>query len=108
MHPASLRRSSLANDEVRGARLDAAPSDTPAHAYWFGEDQARYLVTVATADAAAVIAKVQATGVPAHRIGTTGGTAVAISGERAMPVAALASGFEGWFPAYMAGDSARA
>ena len=30
-----------------GAALDAAPDDMPAHAYWFGEDQARYLVTVA-------------------------------------------------------------
>ena len=29
-----------------GANLDAAPEDTPAHAFWFGEDQARYLVTV--------------------------------------------------------------
>jgi phosphoribosylformylglycinamidine synthase len=26
-----------------GAMLDAAPSDIPAHAHWFGEDQARYL-----------------------------------------------------------------
>ena len=26
-----------------GAALDDAPDDIPAHAYWFGEDQARYL-----------------------------------------------------------------
>ena len=38
-----------------GAGLEAAPSDTPAHAYWFGEDQARYLVTVPADDAEAVI-----------------------------------------------------
>jgi phosphoribosylformylglycinamidine synthase len=86
-----------------GARLDAAPSDTPAHAYWFGEDQARYLVTVAAADATAVIAKVQAAGVPVQRIGATGGDAIAISGERAVTVVALAARFEGWLPAYMAG-----
>ena len=41
-------------------------------------------------------------------IGTTGGDAIAISGQRAVPVTALAARFEGWFPAYMAGDSARA
>jgi phosphoribosylformylglycinamidine synthase len=89
-----------------GARLDAAPSDTPAHAYWFGEDQARYLVTVAAADAEAVIASVQAASVPVHRIGTTGGNAIAIAGERAMTVAALVKCFEGWLPAYMAGAAA--
>jgi phosphoribosylformylglycinamidine synthase len=86
-----------------GASLDTAPSDTLAHAYWFGEDQARYLVTVAAADATAVIARVQAASVPVHRIGTTGGDIIAISGERAITVAALVSRFEGWFPAYMAG-----
>ena len=32
-----------------GATLDAAPDDIPAHAFWFGEDQARYLVTVPAA-----------------------------------------------------------
>ena len=32
-----------------GATLDAAPDDTPAHAFWFGEDQARYVVTVPAA-----------------------------------------------------------
>ena len=51
----------------------------------------------------AVIAKVQAAGVRVHRIGTTGGNVIAIAGERAMTVAALAARFEGWFPTYMAG-----
>src|SRR6185503_4963838 len=37
-----------------GADLDAAPEDTPAHAFWFGEDQARYLVTVPADRAEAV------------------------------------------------------
>ena len=37
-----------------GATLDAAPEDTPAHAFWFGEDQARYLVTVPADRAEAV------------------------------------------------------
>ena len=35
-----------------GATLDDAPDDIPAHAYWFGEDQARYLVTVPAAKVA--------------------------------------------------------
>ena len=38
-----------------GAVLDAAPEDTPPHAFWFGEDQARYLVTVPADRADAVM-----------------------------------------------------
>ena len=29
-----------------GARLDAPPPALPPHAFWFGEDQGRYVVTV--------------------------------------------------------------
>jgi phosphoribosylformylglycinamidine synthase len=38
-----------------GANLDAPPEDIPAHAFWFGEDQARYLVTVPADRADAVM-----------------------------------------------------
>jgi phosphoribosylformylglycinamidine synthase len=41
--------------------------------------------------------------VPCIRIGTTGGDAIAISGEAAVSVAALKAGFERWLPAYMNG-----
>src|SRR6476619_4526367 len=54
-----------------GAALDAVPEDTPAHAFWFGEDQARYVVTVPTAREAEVIKRVAAASVPVHRIGVT-------------------------------------
>ena len=37
-----------------GARLLAAPDTTVPHAYWFGEDQARYIVTVAAEQAGLV------------------------------------------------------
>jgi phosphoribosylformylglycinamidine synthase len=89
-----------------GARLDAAPEDVAAHAYWFGEDQARYLVTVPAAQAEALIAKARDASVLATRIGTVGGDAVAIAGERAVAVAKLRDGFEGWLPGYMSGEVA--
>src|SRR5262249_6419365 len=53
-----------------GANLDAAPEDTEAHAHWFGEDQARYVVTVPAGRADALMKRVQDVGVPVHRIGT--------------------------------------
>jgi phosphoribosylformylglycinamidine synthase II len=86
-----------------GARLDAAPHDIAAHAFWFGEDQARYIVTVRPSDAEAVIGRVQAANVPAQRLGTTGGETIALPGERPILIRALAERFEGWLPTYMAG-----
>ncbi|HVZ50958.1 MAG TPA: phosphoribosylformylglycinamidine synthase subunit PurL [Pseudolabrys sp.] len=87
-----------------GATLTAAPTDIPAHAHWFGEDQARYLVTVPAAQAEAVFARAGAASVPVWRIGVTGGDALAIEGERPVTIAALRERFEGWLPAYMAGN----
>jgi len=75
------------------------------HAYWFGEDQARYIVTVPAAEAGLVLAKMKGAGVPCARIGITGGDSIAIAGETPVSVASLKAGFEGWFPAYMSGKA---
>ncbi len=88
-----------------GAQLLAAPSSIVPHAYWFGEDQARYIVTVSAADAGLVLAKMKGAGVPCVRIGTTGGDAIAVAGETAVSVDALKSAFERWLPAYMSGKA---
>lgn len=86
-----------------GATLTAGPDDTPAHAYWFGEDQARYIVTVPAASASQVIERARDAGVLAERIGVTGGDALGLPGERPLAVADLNRRFEGWLPGYMAG-----
>src|SRR5438552_5576930 len=86
-----------------GAQLLAAPGSIVPHAHWFGEDQARYIVTVPAADAGRVLAKMKGADVPCARIGTTGGDAIAIADETPVSVASLKAGFEGWFPAYMEG-----
>jgi len=89
-----------------GARLDAAPDDIPAHAYWFGEDQARYLVTVPAAKAQAVLDRARAASIPVWSIGTTGSDTLTLAGERPMLVTMLREHSEGWLPAYMAGSAA--
>ncbi len=86
-----------------GARLDAGPESLVPHAWWFGEDQARYIVTVPADQADAVLIKAHAVGVPCARIGTTGGAAIAIADEAPVTVATLAQAHENWLPAYMAG-----
>jgi phosphoribosylformylglycinamidine synthase len=89
-----------------GAQLTAGPDDVPAHAYWFGEDQARYVVTVPAAQAAALLARARDASILATQIGTTGGDSLAVAGERAVSVARLRDRFEGWLPDYMAGEVA--
>jgi phosphoribosylformylglycinamidine synthase len=88
-----------------GATIEALPAG-PAHALLFGEDQARYLVTVPAASAEAVRAEIAAAGVPVTVLGRTGGAMLALAGETPVAVSELKSAHETWLPAYMAGKAA--
>ena len=78
-----------------------SPSELPTHAFWFGEDQARYVVTARNIEP--IMERAKAAGVPLTRLGATGGAVVSISGEQPLRVADLKQRFETWLPAYMAG-----
>ncbi|WP_304190716.1 AIR synthase-related protein, partial [Phenylobacterium aquaticum] len=65
----------------------------------FGEDQARYLVAVDSADA--VLAAAKAAGVPAAVIGVAGGEDLAVEGLFTLPLSQLRTAHEGWMPGYM-------
>jgi phosphoribosylformylglycinamidine synthase len=77
-----------------------APSGTPAHAFWFGEDQGRYVLT--TNDPKAVTARLGAAGVAVRQLGTTGGDSLTVEGTDAISTAELRRINEAWLPAYMA------
>src|SRR5262249_7100788 len=51
--------------------IGATLAPTADHAFWFGEDQARYIVTVAAARAAEIAARASAAGVPIARLPPT-------------------------------------
>jgi len=85
-----------------GAVLEA-PAGMAAYAFWFGEDQARYVVTARNSEPIAQRAK--EAGVPFMRLGATGGRVLAVAGERPLPVEDLKSSFETWLPTYMAGKA---
>jgi phosphoribosylformylglycinamidine synthase II len=87
-----------------GADLEAPPPEVPAHAFFFGEDQARYVVTIPWDELLLVTAKLRTARVPMRVIGTTGGDMLTIAGERALAVRTLSERFESWLPAYMAGE----
>jgi phosphoribosylformylglycinamidine synthase II len=86
-----------------GATLDAAPAGLPAHAFWFGEDQARYVVTAPALALPAIEAAARDAGIPALRLGLTGGEHLTLPGERPISVADLKKRHESWLPDYMAG-----
>ena len=84
-----------------GATLDGFDPAVPAHAFAFGEDQARYVVTATDPDA--LLAAAAAAGVPARRLGATGGDALTLPMARPISVASLGERHAAWLPDYMAG-----
>jgi phosphoribosylformylglycinamidine synthase len=86
-----------------GAVLVEPQPEIPAHAFWFGEDQGRYVITVRPSLVDEVVRVIENAHVGLHRLGTTGGRVLAVAGERPLPVHELKRRFEGWLPAYMAG-----
>jgi phosphoribosylformylglycinamidine synthase len=82
-----------------GARLAAAPDGLPPHGFWFGEDQARYVLAVA--DGAAMLAKAKAAGVPARLIGVAGGGDLVLPDGTAISIGKLAAAHEATLPALM-------
>jgi phosphoribosylformylglycinamidine synthase len=89
-----------------GAVLDAQASVVPPHAYWFGEDQARYVVTLPQDQIETVGFQAREARVPIAVIGITGGDALTLPGERPILVANLRERFEGWLPRYMSAGKA--
>ncbi len=75
------------------------------HEQFFGEDQARYVVTAKAADAEAIIAAGKAAGVAVVKVGAvTADPTLRIENGPALAVDRLKSAHEGWFPAFMSGE----
>jgi phosphoribosylformylglycinamidine synthase subunit PurL len=85
-----------------GARLIVTPS-IPLHAFLFGEDQARYLLTAALETAEGIRGAAADQGIACEVIGATGGDALTIQGEIAIFVPELQRPHENWLPDFMAG-----
>ncbi len=82
-----------------GAELRLPANATP-HAFLFGEDQARYIVTVRSAEADAIMAAAARESVPVLRLGMTGGSAISVANKQT-PLSRLRDAYEGWLPKLM-------
>jgi phosphoribosylformylglycinamidine synthase II len=84
-----------------GLRLIGGAAGVPPHAFWFGEDQARYVVSVPSEGAAGILADARAAGVPALVLGTSVGDALILPDEPPIMVSRLKLRHESFMPALM-------
>jgi phosphoribosylformylglycinamidine synthase len=82
-----------------GATLAAPPAEIAPHAWWFGEDQARYIL--ATANAAAILDAAHAAGIPASGLGHSGGDSLTLPGALPISLATLAAAHARFLPAWL-------
>ena len=82
------------------ARLPAGPL----HGVLFGEDQARYVVSVPAASAGAFSAAANTAGVPVLELGLAGGASLNLPGEPPISIDEMKKAHENWLPNYMAGQ----
>jgi phosphoribosylformylglycinamidine synthase len=87
----------------RGAVIETIPADIEPSAFYFGEDQARYLIS--TGEPEAMLAAAGRAEVPAFILGRTGGDTLSGPGLAPRPIADLRAINETWLPAFMAGGT---
>ena len=83
-----------------GFALGPREGASPPHAYYFGEDQGRYLLGVTRADVDVILDAASRAGVSARIIGQAGGDTIGLPGEDAASLSSLRAGHEGWFPQF--------
>jgi phosphoribosylformylglycinamidine synthase len=76
-----------------------AGTGLPPHAFFYGEDQGRYVIASGSGDD--VLEAARAAGVPAARLGYAGGAALVVEGLVALPLAEIKRAHEDWLPTYM-------
>jgi len=85
-----------------GAQIQDFDTEVPKHALYFGEDQARYLVTCDGSTAARIEHYLTQAGVPAKFIGLVMGKELILPGETPISVDDMRKAHEGWLPEFMA------
>jgi phosphoribosylformylglycinamidine synthase len=84
-----------------GAELDPVPAGLPNHAFWFGEDQARYVVTAALENLPKIEKLAANAGVKLRLLGRSRGKQLTVSSENPILVSSLQARHESWLPEYM-------
>jgi phosphoribosylformylglycinamidine synthase len=91
----------LAEMAIAGGIGATIATEGPEHAFFFGEDQGRYVLTAAPPETADIAKQAERLGVLCLRIGVTGGDALRLGGAAPLTLAALIQAHENWLPDYM-------
>lgn len=89
----------------KGMKLSLSEANGPAHALLFGEDQARYVVTMPADLANFLCANAEGAGVPFRRLGTVEGNGLVVDDLLSVSIEQLRNTHESWFPDFMDGTS---
>jgi phosphoribosylformylglycinamidine synthase II len=84
-----------------GVALEAPPPGVPAHAFWFGEDQGRYVAAASPEAVARILQEAAKAGVPARAVGKATGDDLKVAGEAPLPLGILRAARERWLPELM-------
>ncbi len=76
-------------------------ADIPRHAFYFGEDQARYVITCLPDEAGHLVEFAKISGFPMIVLGETGGDTLTLEGEAPISLEVLRYAHEHWLPDYM-------
>ena len=85
-----------------GVQLGDISGDIPAGSFWFGEDQARYVVSVKPGDSEALLAELSDKGISAYQIGVVTGNEITIESRGSLPLEQLSAEFEAYLPNLLA------
>ncbi|MBI08268.1 MAG: phosphoribosylformylglycinamidine synthase II [Rhodospirillaceae bacterium] len=83
-----------------GAKVSPSDPDLLLHAWLFGEDQGRYILT--TTEPGAMLEAAEVADVTATVIGRTGGGSLTVDGSHTISIGELRDAHEMWLPEYMA------
>ncbi|MEL6920386.1 MAG: phosphoribosylformylglycinamidine synthase subunit PurL [Pseudomonadota bacterium] len=88
----------------RGMTIEIDPDSGPVHAQLFGEDQARYVVTVPAEMARFFATTAEGAGVPFAELGRVEGDQLALNGaiHATISIEDMRNAHESWFPDFMA------
>jgi phosphoribosylformylglycinamidine synthase len=87
-------KGNIGADIGQAALADAIP-------FFFGEDQARYLIAAPFAEAEKIVQDARDAYIPVTELGKTGGDAITVNDKDRVTLAKLRAAHEGWFPRFM-------
>jgi len=87
-----------------GFKIDV-PAERRNASFYFGEDQARYLLVLPSAEADRLVVDAKKAGIPVVLLGRTiGGNLLRIAGESEIALSKLREAHEVWLPSTMTGE----